>query len=58
MAATMTPRSLVRILQLQVDSEAVSQTDRQKRLPMISSAEVDTIFDQMSRQTLRTARAA
>ncbi|MCB1348763.1 MAG: hypothetical protein R3D80_11805 [Paracoccaceae bacterium] len=58
MAATMTPRSLVRILQLQGDSEAVSQTDRQKRLPMISSAEVDTIFDQMSRQTLRTARAA
>ena len=58
MAATMTPRSLVRILQLQGDSEAVSQTDRQKRLPTITSAEVDIIFDQMTRQTRRTARAA
>ncbi len=58
MAATMTPRSLARILHLQGYCEAVSQTDRQKRLPTITSAEVDTIFDQMSRQTLRTARAA
>jgi len=58
MAATMTPRSLARILQLQGNCEAVSQTDRQKRLPTISSAEVETIFDQMSRQTLRTSRAA
>jgi len=58
MAATMTPRSLARILHLQENSEAVSQTDRQKRLPTITSAEVDTIFDQMSRQALRTSRAA
>lgn len=58
MAATMTPRSLARILQLQGNCEAVSQTDRQKRLPTITSAEVDTIFDQMSRQTLRPTRAA
>jgi hypothetical protein len=58
MAATMTPRSLARILHLQGNCEAVSQTDRQKRLPTISSAEVETIFDQMSRQTLRTSRAA
>lgn len=58
MAATMTPRSLARILHLQENSEAVRQTDRQKRLPTITSAEVDTIFDQMSRQTLRTSRAA
>jgi len=58
MAATMTPRSLARILHLQENCEAVSQTDRQRRLPTISSAEVDTIFDQMSRQTSQTARAA
>ena len=58
MAATMTPRSLARILHLQGNCEAVSQTDRHKRLPTISSAEVDTIFDQLSRQSLRTARAA
>lgn len=58
MAATMTPRSLARILQLQGESEAVSRTDRQNRLPTITSAEVDTIFDQVSRQTLRMARAA
>ncbi len=58
MAATMTPRRLARILHPQEDSEAVSQTDRRKRLPTISSAEVDTIFDQMSRQSLRTARVA
>ena len=54
----MTPRSLARILHPQENSEAVRQTDRQKRLPTISSAEVDTIFDQLSRQSLRTARAA
>ena len=58
MAATMTPRSLARILHLQGDCEAVSQTDRQKRLPTITSSEVDSIFDQMSRQALRTTRAA
>ena len=58
MAATMTPRSLARILHPQGNSEAVSQTDRRNRLPTITSAEVDTIFDQMSRQTLQMARAA
>ena len=58
MAATMTPRSLARILHMQEDSEAVCQTDRKKRLPTITSAEVDTYFDQMSRQSLRMARAA
>ena len=58
MAATISPRSLARILHLQGDCEAVSQTDRKKRLPTITSAEVDTIFDQMSRQTLHTGRAA
>ena len=58
MAATMTPRRFARILQLQEDSEAVRQTDRRNRLPTISSEEVDTIFDQMSRQSMRTARAA
>jgi hypothetical protein len=58
MAATMTPRSLARILHLQGNCEAVSRTDRHNRLPTISSAEVDTIFDRMSRQTLQMARAA
>ena len=58
MAATISPRSLARILYLQGECEDVKQTDRQKRLPTITSAEVDTIFDRMSRQTLRTGRAA
>jgi len=58
MAATMTPRSLARILHLQGNCEAVRRTDEKNRLPTISSAEVDTIFDQMSRQTLRLARVA
>ena len=58
MAATMTPRSFVRILHLQGNCEAVKRTDRENRLPTISSAEGDTIFDQMSRQTLQMARAA
>ncbi len=58
MAATMTPRSLARILHLQEDCEAVCQTDRKRRLPTITSDEVDVIFDQMRRETLQTPRAA
>ena len=58
MAATMTPRSFVRILHLQGNCEAVKRTDRENRLPTISSDEVDTIFDQMRRATLQTTPAA
>ena len=58
MAATMTPRRLARILHIQEDCAAVSKTDRQNRLPTISSAEVDTIFDQLRLETNRYNRAA
>ncbi len=58
MAATMTPRSLARILHLQGNNEAVKRTDRENRLPTITSDEVDSIFDQMRRETLQATRAA
>lgn len=58
MAATITPRRLARILHFQGNCEAVSQTDRQRRLPTITSAEVDGIFDQMCRESLQLPRAA
>lgn len=58
MAATMTPRSLTRILQMQGTCEAVRRTDRKNRLPTITSAEVDGIFDQVRHQTVRVQRAA
>lgn len=58
MAATMTPRRLARILHLQENCAAVSKTDRQNRLPTISSAEVDTIFEQLRLEASRNKRAA
>ncbi len=58
MATIIPPRRFARILCLQEKCAAVDQTDRKKRLPRISSAEVDTIFDQMSRETLRLDDAA
>ncbi len=57
MAATMSPRSLARILHLPDNCEAVRRTDQKNRLPTISSAEVDTIFEQTSRQALRLVQA-
>lgn len=58
MAATMTPRSFARVLKLPSSCEAVRRTDAQNRLPTLTSAEVDGIFDRIGQKKARAPRAA
>jgi len=48
MAATMNLRKTAKILPFRKPCESVNRTDRQCRLPRITSAEIECLFDQVT----------
>jgi len=57
MAATMKLQKTGKVLPFRQPCPSVNRTDSKSRLPKITSAEIETIFDQVSNKTL-SRRAA
>ncbi len=53
MAATIDTKQTARILVFKRRSKGVVRTDRKRRLPPITSAEIDTIFDNAQEKNTR-----
>jgi hypothetical protein len=58
MAATMHLHHRATVLPFRRPCASVERTDRHKRLPTLSSAEIETIFDQACWTAEQTRRAA
>lgn len=57
MAATIKTQKTAKILPFP-SHKSVNETDRNRRLPTLSSAEIEDIFDHMNRRDKTLARAA
>jgi len=59
MAATIeTKKTTAKILRFPMPFQAVNRTDRNQKLPTLSSADIEDIFDHMTRRNEKLARAA
>lgn len=58
MAWRLKTRRPAEILPFRRPCKSVSQTDRDARLPTLSSAEVETLFDHLQRRDAELSRAA
>lgn len=58
MAATMTLQQGAKILAFRAPCASVNRTDRKKRLPTLTSAEIEDIFDHAQLTAEQTRQAA